>query len=390
VQSRGSGYVVRMRFLRLQLENWKNFRSVDVPFEQRTFLVGPNAAGKSNLLDALRFLGDVARSGAGGLQAAVGGERRQNIGQIRSLHARQKSDVVVDVHVGDGDVEPWRYRLVLGADKGGALVRSEVVQRGSTPLVQRPDDRDAADPTLLRQTHLEQLSANASFRPLAEFFAGITYLHLVPQLLRDPQRFEVLGGDPLGSDFLRRVASTPKRQRDARLNRICRALKVAVPQLQQLEVDVDRTGVPHLRGLFAHWRPNAGWQDERQFSDGTLRLLALLWILAEGKEPLLLEEPELSLNAAIVREIPRMVHRSQQQTTRQIVVSTHSADLLADRGIDLGEILLVMPGKDGSDVRPASSVKEIRTLLEQGLAPGEAVLPHARPPFDQGLLPYPA
>ena len=55
-----------MRVTRLILKNWKNFPSVDVALGARVFLVGPNASGKSNLLDAIRFLRDVVVEG--GLQ----------------------------------------------------------------------------------------------------------------------------------------------------------------------------------------------------------------------------------------------------------------------------------------------------------------------------------
>ncbi|MCU0866781.1 MAG: AAA family ATPase [Planctomycetes bacterium] len=379
-----------MRIRRLLLENWKNFRSVDVELPARAFLVGPNASGKSNLLDAIRFLGDVARPGAGGLQAAVGSERRQGMSQIRSLHARTKSDVVIEIEVGTETAE-WRYRLEMNADKKAARVVREVVHRDGKVLLTRPLPNDVDDPALLAQTHLEQLSANANFRPLAEFLARITYLHLVPQLLRDPQRFELVGGDPLGSDFLRRVANVPKKTRDARLRTICRAMRVAVPSLEQLQVDNDKSGVPHLRGQFKHWRPNAGWQDERQFSDGTLRLVALLWILTDDQAPLLLEEPELSLNAAVVREIPRLLHRAMQTRPRQILVSTHSADLLADRGIALEEILMVVPAAEGSRVVPAAGRKDIQVLLDEGLDPGAAVLPLTAPSgMQQRKLPFPA
>ena len=54
----------------LRLKNWKNFRNVDVPLENRVFLAGPNACGKSNLLDVFRFLRDITKRG-GGLQQAV-------------------------------------------------------------------------------------------------------------------------------------------------------------------------------------------------------------------------------------------------------------------------------------------------------------------------------
>ncbi|WP_313996137.1 AAA family ATPase [uncultured Paenibacillus sp.] len=52
-------------FTSLSLENWKNFRKIDSPIDQRVFLVGPNASGKSNWLDVFRFLNDIAKVGGG-------------------------------------------------------------------------------------------------------------------------------------------------------------------------------------------------------------------------------------------------------------------------------------------------------------------------------------
>lgn len=51
----------RFRFTRLELANWRNFRAVSLPLRERMFFVGPNAAGKTNLLDAFKFFRDVAR-----------------------------------------------------------------------------------------------------------------------------------------------------------------------------------------------------------------------------------------------------------------------------------------------------------------------------------------
>ncbi len=44
----------------------------------------------------------------------------------------------------------------------------------------------------------------------------------------------------------------------------------------------EMTGLPHLEARYAHWRPQGVWHRENQFSDGTLRLIALLWSLLEG------------------------------------------------------------------------------------------------------------
>ena len=71
-----------MYFRRIKLENWRNFLTVDVELQRRTFIVGPNASGKSNLLDAFRFLREVADP-QGGFQRAVArivGERSADLG----------------------------------------------------------------------------------------------------------------------------------------------------------------------------------------------------------------------------------------------------------------------------------------------------------------------
>ncbi len=72
-----------MHVVRLRLTNWRNFRDVDVEFGAYTYLIGANAAGKSNLLDVFRFLRSVAQESGGGLQKAL--DDRGGIGKVRSL-----------------------------------------------------------------------------------------------------------------------------------------------------------------------------------------------------------------------------------------------------------------------------------------------------------------
>jgi len=60
-----------MQVTRVRLKNWRNFRVFDAPMRDVTYILGPNASGKSNLLDVFRFLRDVSKPAGGGLQAAV-------------------------------------------------------------------------------------------------------------------------------------------------------------------------------------------------------------------------------------------------------------------------------------------------------------------------------
>jgi hypothetical protein len=51
-----------------------------------------------------------------------------------------------------------------------------------------------------------------------------------------------------------------------------------------------------------------------------------------------------------------LIYRMQRQRRRQVVVSTHSMDLLSDPGIDGREVLLLEPSAEGTSVTPVSKL----------------------------------
>ncbi|OGQ82578.1 MAG: chromosome segregation protein SMC [Deltaproteobacteria bacterium RIFOXYA12_FULL_58_15] len=371
-----------MRVSRLRLKNWRNFRTVDVALLDRAFIVGPNASGKSNLLDVFKFLRDIAKPG-GGLQTAV--RDRGGASKIRCLGARQAPEIVIDVELSNESDKPiWRYEIAVKQEVRGRrqpYLLYEKVWNDSKLIIERPEKADGLDSLRLTQTYLEQINSNSQFREIADFFADVTYLHLVPQFLRHPAAYTGPGvpGDPFGRSFLERVAKTPERTRRSRLRKIEAALQIAVPQLKALIDTVDETGVPHLEATYEHWRAHGAKQREDQFSDGTLRLIGLLWSLLDGESLLLLEEPELSLNGEIVQRIPNLMHKIQQKRPRQLLVSTHSGDLLLDPGIAPEEVVCLTPDKDGTNALVAADVPGVVDMVGAGMSVGEAVLPRAAP-----------
>jgi len=374
-----------LRFTAVHLENWRNFTQATVALQQRVILVGPNASGKSNLLDVFRFLHDLVAVG-GGFQEAVG--KRGGVSRLRSLAARRQPEVVVQVQIGnDEGPAAWAYELRFAQDnRQRATVRREWVAKAGETIVERPDAKDNSDPERLTQTYLEQVNANLEFRDVSDFLQSVRYLHIVPQLVREPDRSVGRTNDPYGGDFLEQIARTNERTQKARLRRVGNALKVAVPQLAELELWRDDVkGTPHLRGKYEHWRPQGAWQTEEQFSDGTLRLIGLLWAIRDGAGPLLLEEPELSLHPEVVRFLPQMFARSQGRTGRQVLISTHSTDLLRDEGIGLDEVLLLRPGLEGTTISAALERDEVKPLLDSGLSMAEAVMPLTRPEHAEQL-----
>jgi len=262
------------------------------------------------------------------------------------------------------------------------MLTHERVWRNDEILLDRPDDEDKKDDWRLTQTHLEQIASNVSFRSVADTFQKTLYLHLVPQLLKHPNlaNREAAGEDPFGLKFLDRIMNAPEKTRRARLRKIEQALKIAVPELENLTDIRDDRGLPHLEALYKHWRPQGGRQREDQFSDGTLRLIGLLWALLEGDDLLLLEEPELSLHAGVVSKLPALIWRLQKQKMRQVIISSHSAEMLADRGIRATEVALLRPrGSEGTVVELAADNRDVRLLLDGGMAMSDAILPMTAP-----------
>lgn len=379
-----------MRITHVAASNWRNFKSLTFPLDTRLFVVGPNAAGKSNLLDLFRFVGEIASSG-GGLASAV--ESRGGISKVRSLFARthQGGRLIVDLRLEDDDVQ-WRYRLAIRGEKGGLnrpIVDEELVERNGEVLIKRPDADDLRDPVRLTQTHLEQIAANGSFRSLADHFSRVQYFHLVPQIIRDPSRIGSVAGDPYGSDFIAQMNSVSTRTRTAWLRRMETALRSAVPEFQTLSLEVDSSGRPHLVAGYKNWRETLAKQTEADFSDGTLRLIGLLWTLVSTPSNggvLLLEEPELSLNSAIVRMLPTVFATVQRDRSLQVVLSTHAPEILDDEGILSREILVLQVTADGTRADLLSDLELAKGRLAAGLSHSEIVNSIVSPSDLAGLV----
>ncbi|MDO5066545.1 MAG: AAA family ATPase [Propionibacteriaceae bacterium] len=360
-----------MRITHVTAHNWRNFKKLSFSIGDRLLIVGPNASGKSNLLDLFRFLGDIARPG-GGLAAAI--DARGGLSRIRCLFARnhRKGELGIEVTLQDGETI-WHYELALKGRSGGKnqpQVVREIVRKDGETLLERPDQFDASDPDRMLQTHLEQISANQAFRPIADHFAKVSYFHLVPQIIRNPQLAGVFSTKEFGSTMIAEMSGTPKQTREAWLRRMVKALRAAVPNFTSLELKTDSAGHPHLVAGYQNWRSTPSEQNESEFSDGTLRLIGLLWSIVSAPNNggvLLLEEPELSLNSAVVRVLPSLLAVSQRSSTMQVILSTHASELLDDEGIHPDEVLVLQVTDDGTVAHRLSDIPEVADEIAAGL-----------------------
>lgn len=371
---------------RVILRNWRNFLEIDVLLGDRVFIVGPNASGKSNFLDVFRFLSDISKNG---LQKAI--ESRGGLSKIRCLSARKYPEIYIEVHFAEINSQKtsWRYSLAIKQRKGGRnepFIEKEEVWKSDSLILRRPNQADQKDFLLTTYTHLEQPTANGKFRDIYIFFNSILYSHLIPQIVRNPEDFIPKNSsleDPYGRNFLDRVAHTKAHIKKSRLGKIEKILQKAVPQLKDISHTRDDSegGVSHLEAIYEHWRARGARQREDQFSDGTLRFIGFLWSIMESNSVLLLEEPELSLHSGIVKKIPSLMHHliKEKSQKSQIMISTHSYDLLSDKGIGGEEVLMLIPLAEGTSVEVASHISDVKMLLNNGLSAAEVVLPRTEP-----------
>ena len=334
---------------KIELFNWKNFHRCEVGVQERCFVVGANAAGKSNFIDALRFLRDVAKQG-GGLQTAV--RVRGGITKIRENQVK-----IVSEKVFSGREQ--RYVLDRSAETLGE------------------------DEETLKYTYLEQPNANKDFRVIQQFLQNVEYLNVVPQMVRESASSSYSGDkeDYYGRNFLKRLALLNDNTRRSYFRKINEFLKLAVPQLEELSFVKDEIGVPHLEARYVHWRTRGSKQQEMQFSDGTLRLIGFLFALIDSNGVLLLEEPEINLHPGIVAQFPEFIAKIQRvkKGGRQVFITTHSYDILSNEGIAPEEVLLLTNSPEGTEVEVLSNVEKAKNILAAGFSMADVVMPLTKP-----------
>lgn len=374
---------------RIKLHNWKNFQNCDITLTERTFVIGANASGKSNFIDALRFLRDVSKQ-AGGLQYAV--EERGGITKIRCLAARISTDVRIIVELGEPDSNEatWIYELGF-SHTGGGIMKNQVrinqervfCNEQKKYILDRTENSEGEDDETLKYTHLEQVSLNKEFRAIQSFFQGIEYLNIVPQFVRESSSavHTRLKEDYYGRNFLERLANKNERVRNSYFKKINQFLKIAVPQLSELSFRKDEMGVPHLEARYEHWRAKGSKQQEEQFSDGTIRLIGFLFCLIDCNGLVLLEEPEINLHSGIVAKLPEFIASIQRtkKQNQQVIITTHSYEMLANKDIGTNEVLLLQGSKEGTTIAKVSDVEHVKAVIDAGFSMAEAVLPQTKP-----------
>lgn len=373
---------------RLLVSNYRSLGDVEIEFGALTAFVGINGAGKSNIVDCLRFLSECVRMGLDPALAKRGG-----LPAVRRWSGGRPFDCNFWVDVEAEGLE-WSWTFTLAATAGDAFsVKHEAV------LIQRKNGDDllleesfrheggkwqkrpeGVDPHIDGSSLALPLLANDKrFAPLADALRNIAVYSIFPDALREPQRPDPSRPmDEHGRNWSSILKSLHKEKWKpdflAALGRIVGDID---------DVRVTQAGTSFLVTEFRHGVENgnrARWFDAARESDGTLRLAGILTALLQEPPLTLLgvEEPELTIHPGA---LPVLYDLFKEASTRsQVVLTTHSPELLDLIGL---EDLRIVERKDAvtSVSRVDSSQRELvrqRLMSPSGLLYAEGL--KAEPP----------
>lgn len=369
---------------RIVIENYKNIAACDVSLTPLTFLVGPNGSGKSNFLDALQFVADALRS----LDKAI--QARGGIADVLSRmeeppdHFGMRLEFVLPYGAAG------HYAFRVGARPGGgfAIQEEECVitstQEGQLPARFRVragevDTNILAPPVVLtgRMSQGALLLADAyrlpgEFQSLCAALLGMRFYTINPDSFRGLSSFK--GGNVLDRDG-RNVAAVLARlanQEGSALRRIEEYLSKVTPSVRGVRTRYVRAEAGGAQSSLEFLTRVTGATPfaAAAVSDGTLRTLGILVALFQtadsGESPPLvaIEEPEIYIHpgaAGVLLDALR-----EASSNKQVLVTTHSPDLLDDKDIDASSILAVQSDERGlSQIAPLTQAE--RSVMRKHL-----------------------
>ena len=391
-----------LRITRIRAKNYRSIRELDLELGPLTVLVGPNASGKSNVLDVLRFFRDVFRLN---LDSAISQRHGMEGIRHRSRGGRRRDvELGFSATIRDFDLE---YSFVLTGDSnGGYRVKREY---GSYKLDRESKrvDFDIREGQVIKPKavveYIFRLNASSTsgtehFHPedlaffkyygnlvmfdgvsedildrmgswaighhrLTDTFSRLGLYQVSPNTIREPQVF--MNSDLLnesGSNLASVLREMQNYGKDHLIDfgDLREALKQVIPGI------VDVRSVPvggYLVLQFRHSNISSSrevWLDASQESDGTLRMLALLTaIYRRPSSPLGIEEPELAIHPGVLGVLTDVLREASLRT--QIIITTHSPDLIDRFPIECIRAVEFVDGetKVGEvSNRQASAVKE--------------------------------
>ncbi|MBS4797254.1 MAG: AAA family ATPase [Actinomyces sp. oral taxon 181] len=371
-----------MKLTHIAITNWRNFAHIEFDLSSRLFVVGPNSSGKTNLLGALRFLGDIGRRGLVAASEDLGGPDR---------YFRSGADSAAFVATFNDTQNSAEFALFLRLMSAGP----KSTKRGSDadqtfafpmtdPLTGEPNDRYLDVHQTITAGGKKPADEGESFpvedeeaqrTRVRQTLAGIRYIHPNPKkMLERSDRY-----DPdHGTGFFQHAGRFSDQQLDAVVDRIRPIMASVVPEVPNLSYQRMGLGTEVVFYSDTPVRGASGVYSHEQFSEGTLRLLGMLFNLAtlpRDTSVVLIEEPETFLQASVVRSLPSLLAEVAMNRDVQMVISTHSPELIDSELVLPSQVLMLRSenGETTGELLSESNDPRIKAVVSAGLPKSQGI-----------------
>ena len=371
-----------MKLTHIAITNWRNFAHIEFDLSSRLFVVGPNSSGKTNLLGALRFLGDIGRRGLVAASEDLGGPDR---------YFRSGADSAAFVATFNDTQNSAEFALFLRLMSAGP----KSTKRGSDadqtfafpmtdPLTGEPNDRYLDVHQTITAEGKKPTDEGESFpvedeevqrTRVRQTLAGIRYIHPNPKkMLERSDRY-----DPdHGTGFFQHAGRFSDQQLDAVVDRIRPIMAAVVPEIPNLSYQRMGLGTEVVFYSDTPVRGASGVYSHEQFSEGTLRLLGMLFNLAtlpRDTSVVLIEEPETFLQASVVRSLPSLLAEVAMNRDVQMVISTHSPELIDSELVLPSQVLMLRSenGETTGELLSESNDPRIKAVVSAGLPKSQGI-----------------
>lgn len=316
--------------LSVAVKNFKSLVDFRLDFEKFTCLVGLNGAGKSTVLQALDFLGNLMLEDVDVNRWLA--SRRWKASDMLSRSGQEKYrrtiQFEVEMNVGETSV---RWSGGFNCTEPYLRCTSETVETlAGEPLLRVLDGQYSLGDEAYRKIDFKYQGSVLSrlkktllksfplLLAVREQVASIQSLDLLsPSQMKERARERAqvgLGGEGLAA-YIFNFSDDERHELTDRLRRL-------YPLFESMEIVSMRSGWKDLEFLE---RYGGGLvSGARHINDGLLRLVAILAHLVKGERFLLFDEIENGINPEIIGELMRQLVEARQQ----VVVTTHSPMIL--------------------------------------------------------------
>lgn len=363
---------------RVRIENYRSIAHCDVELQPLTFLVGPNGSGKSNFLQAIRLVSDAMR---GALDDAISAQGSfQELVQFQS----HKDWFTVELNLSLSDRTTADYTVTVGPNQqGGPWVSEEkCIVRSNTTEPKRylvgdgklyENNLPVTPPPSADRLYLPIVAGLPEFTPVFDALSGMRLYQIVPEQMRGLREYSSFmplapNGGNVASVLLLMQKMLPSSKR-----RIEEYLAAVLPGV--MEVSWKKIENRLLLQILSE--PDSGLPSAMspwQLSDGTLRALGVLVALFQHRDSgqkmsvIGLEEPETAIHPGAARVL--LDAMLEAALTKQVLVTTHSPDLLDSTEVSHESILAVALEQAGTTIRPIDEEGR-RIMRERLITPGE-------------------